>query len=428
MEQSPLLNVPFERHLLDNGLRVTLSEDHTAPVVGVNLWYGVGSRNEREGRTGFAHLFEHMMFQGSAHVEKNGHFELIEQAGGSMNASTWFDRTNYFESVPSHHLELALWLESDRMGWLLPAMTQEKLDNQRDVVKNERRQRYDNQPYGDWDERLQAMVYPPDHPYHHSVIGSMEDINAATLEDVEEFFRTFYLPNNAVLTICGDFDPDTALELARRHFGEIPAGPAIPSLPGKPDLSPVIGDTVRATVISRVPLPRVYYAARVPAYTSDAFYSADVAASVLGSGRSSRLYRSLVRERRVAKDVVSYVFPLSTGSAMLLLWVTGYPGADPERLEAELIREVEGLDDVNEEGIGRAIALTETHLVNTLQQVGERADLLSMFDQFFDDPGRLNTEIGRLRTVTTEGVRDFASTYLGADNRALLTYLPETDS
>lgn len=428
MEKWSLLNVPFERHLLDNGLRVTLSEDHTVPVVAVNLWYGVGSRNEREGRTGFAHLFEHMMFQGSAHVDKNGHFELIEQAGGSMNASTWFDRTNYFESVPSHHLELALWLESDRMGWLLPAMTQGKLDNQRDVVKNERRQRYDNQPYGDWDERLQAMVYPPDHPYHHSVIGSMEDISAATLEDVEEFFRTFYLPNNAVLTISGDFDPDAALEMTRRHFGEIPAGPAIPSLPGNPDLSPVIGDTVRATVLSRVPLPRVYYAARVPAYTSDAFYSADVATSVLGSGRASRLYRSLVRERRVAKDIVSYVFPLSTGSAMLLLWVTGYPGADPEMLEAELIREVEGLDDVSEEEIGRAIALTETHLVNTLQQVGERADLLSMFDQFFDDPGRLNTEIDRLRTVTTEGVREFASTYLGPDNRALLTYLPETDS
>ncbi len=423
-----MLDVPFERHLLDNGLRVTLSEDHTAPVVAVNLWYGVGSRNEREGRTGFAHLFEHMMFQGSAHVEKNGHFELIEQAGGSMNASTWFDRTNYFESVPSHHLELALWLESDRMGWLLPAMTQEKLDNQRDVVKNERRQRYDNLPYGDWDEHLQAMVYPPDHPYHHSVIGSMEDISAATLDDVEEFFRTFYLPNNAVLTICGDFDPDAALEMARRHFGEILAGPAIPSLPGKPDLPPVIGDTVRATVISRVPLPRVYYAARVPAYTSDAFYSADVAASVLGSGRASRLYRSLVRERRVAKDVVSYVFPLSTGSAMLLFWATGYPGADPEMLEAELIREVEGLEGVSEEEIGRAVALTETHLVNTLQQVGERADLLSMFDQFFDDPGRLNGEIDRLRTVTTEGVRDFAATYLGADNRALLSYLPETDS
>jgi len=169
---------------LDNGLKIVLSQDRTVPVVAVNLWYGVGSRNEEAGKTGFAHLFEHMMFQGSAHVPKNKHFELIERAGGTLNASTWFDRTNYFETVPSHHLELALWLESDRMGWMVESMDQEKLDNQRDVVKNEKRQRYDNQPYGDWDERLQALVYPEAHPYHHSVIGSMEDIDAATLDDV----------------------------------------------------------------------------------------------------------------------------------------------------------------------------------------------------------------------------------------------------
>ena len=168
-------------------MRVVLSQDSAAPVVAVNLWYGVGSRNERRGRTGFAHLFEHMMFQGSAHVPKNQHFELIERAGGSLNGSTWFDRTNYFETVPSHHLELALWLEADRMGWLLPAMTQEKLDNQRDVVKNEKKWRYDNQPYGDWDERLQALVFPEGHPYHHSVIGSMEDLDAADLDDVAQF-------------------------------------------------------------------------------------------------------------------------------------------------------------------------------------------------------------------------------------------------
>ena len=168
------LSIPVERFTLDNGLRVNLSQDSTTPVVAVNLWYGVGSRNERKGKTGFAHLFEHMMFQGSKHVPKGRHFELIQRAGGSLNATTWFDRTNYFETVPSHHLELALWLESDRMGWMLPAMTQEKLDNQRDVVMNERRQRYDNQPYGDWDEWIQAMVFPESHPYHHTVIGSME--------------------------------------------------------------------------------------------------------------------------------------------------------------------------------------------------------------------------------------------------------------
>ena len=234
-----MLSIPIERFTLDNGLRVNLTHDATTPVVAINLWYGVGSRNEREGKTGFAHLFEHMMFQGSEHVPKNRHFELIERAGGSLNATTWFDRTNYFETVPSHHLELALWLESDRMGWMLPAMTQEKLDNQRDVVMNEKRQRYDNQPYGDWDEWIQAMVFPESHPYHHTVIGSMADIEAATLEDVAEFFQTYYVPNNAVLTVCGDFSRDEALDLIERHFGGIPPGGETPAIPGEPDLDPL---------------------------------------------------------------------------------------------------------------------------------------------------------------------------------------------
>src|ERR671924_408890 len=213
------IDIPFERHRLANGLRVVLSPDMSAPVVAVNLWYDVGSRNERAGRTGFAHLFEHMMFQGSANVPETAHFALIEQAGGSLNGSTWLDRTNYYETLPAHYLELGLWLESDRLGWLLPAMTQQKLDNQRDVVKNERRWRVDNQPYGDWDERLQAMVYPPDHPYHHSVIGSMQDLDAASLQDVEQFFRTYYAPNNAVLSLVGDFEATRALELIERYFG-----------------------------------------------------------------------------------------------------------------------------------------------------------------------------------------------------------------
>src|SRR5690606_18187 len=229
-----VLRIPFERLRLDNGLQVVLSPDPAVPVVAVNLWYRVGSRDERPGRTGFAHLFEHMMFQGSAHVPETAHFALIERAGGSLHGSTCLDRTNYDETLPARYLELALWLESDRMGWLLPAMTQEKLDNQRDVVKNERRWRVDNQPYGDWDERLQAMVYPPEHPYHHSVIGSMEDLDAATLEDVEAFFRTYYAPNNAVLTVCGAFDPARARELIERYFGEIPPGPPVPKLPGDP--------------------------------------------------------------------------------------------------------------------------------------------------------------------------------------------------
>ena len=423
-----VLSVPVERLELENGLKVNLSCDPSTPVVAVNLWYAVGSRNERPGRTGFAHLFEHMMFQGSQHVPENRHFELVERAGGTLNATTWFDRTNYFETLPSHQLELALWLESDRMGWLLPAMTQEKLDNQRDVVINEKRQRYDNQPYGDWDEWIQAMVFPEDHPYHHTVIGSMEDIRAATLEDVAEFFKTFYVPNNAVLTVCGDFDRNEALEMIERHFAMIPRGGEVPPLPGKPGLSSTIGSTVRERIEAHVPLPRVLMAFRIPACTTPAFYPADVARAVAASGRASRLYRSLVRDRRIAKDVVGHAFPLTTGASMLLFWATGFSGSDPADLEAALATELEGLESVREEEIERAIAVMETRLVQEIQRVGARADLLSMFDQFFDDPARLNSELERLRAVTPDQVAEFTRTFLGPSNRAVLTYVPASPS
>ena len=418
------LHVPWEWHTLGNGLRVVLSPDPTAAVVGVNLWYGVGSRNERSGRTGFAHLFEHMMFQGSANVPKNRHFELVERAGGSVNATTWFDRTNYFETLPSHHLELALWLESDRMGWLVPALTEETLSNQRDVVKNEKRQRYDNQPYGDWDERLQAMVFPSDHPYHHTVIGSMADLDAATLDDVVDFFGTYYVPSNAVLTIAGDAPPERALEVAARWFGEIPAGSPIPPLPGHPDPGPRIGGTVRDRVRARVPLPRVLIAFRVPTFLDPRFHAVEVAGAVLGAGRASRLYRTLVRERRVAKDVASFVYPLITGSSMMVIWATGYPGADPAALEAALVEQVEGLASATEAEVARAVALTDTRFVRMLEQVSERADLLSMFTFLFDDPDRLNREMELIRAVTGEDVRAVAERWLGPDNRAVLAYEP----
>ena len=420
-----MLNVPVARHRLENGLRVNLSVDRSTPVVAVNLWYGVGSRNENPGKTGFAHLFEHMMFQGSANVPKNRHFELVEGAGGTLNASTWFDRTNYYETLPAHNLELALRLESDRMGWMVPAMTAEKLQNQQEVVKNERKERYDNQPYGDWDERIQAMVFPESHPYHHSVIGSMEDIGAATLEDVAEFFRTFYVPNNAVLTLAGDLDPSEALESVNRYFGEIPPGAPVPPIPGQTEIPLQIGETVRAEVEAEVPLPRVYMASRVPPVDSDLFHGADMMATVLGSGKASRLYRSLVRERRIAKDVLSYVFPLQTGASLLLLWVTGYPDAEIDTLEKALVEEIEGLGSVSQSELDRAVAMTETHLLREIQHVGNRADLLSMFDQVFDDPARLNSEVERVRAVTRNQVQDLAGECLGDDNRAVLTYIPK---
>ena len=418
------LRVAWERHTLGNGLRIVLSPDPSAAVVGVNLWYGVGSRNERPGRTGFAHLFEHMMFQGSEHVPKNRHFELVERAGGSLNASTWFDRTNYYETLPSHQLELALWLESDRMGWMLPALTQEKLDNQREVVKNEKRQRYDNQPYGDWSERLQALVYPPDHPYHHTVIGSMEDLDASTLEDVADFFRTYYVPNNAVLTVAGDLVPERALEAVERWFGDVPRRAPVPALPGNPALPSRIGKTVREHVRAEVPLPRVIVACRVPPFTDETFHAVEVTGALLGTGRASRLYRSLVRERRVAKDVVTYVFPVVTGAAMLLVWATGYPGVRPELLEDALTDELERLASATAEEVSRAVALTDTRFVRMLEEASERADLLSMFTLLCDDPERLNQERDRIRAVTAADVRAVAERWLGPDNRAVLVYEP----
>lgn len=420
-----LLSIPFERHRLDNGLKVVLAPDRTVPVVATNLWYGVGSRNEPAGKTGFAHLFEHMMFQGSAHVPKNRHFELIERVGGTLNATTWFDRTNYFETVPSHELDLTLWLESDRMGWMLPAMNQEKLDNQREVVKNEKLQRYDNQPYGDWSERMQKLVFPEDHPYRHTVIGSMEDIDAATLDDVESFFQTFYVPNNAVLTLAGDIDPADALERVKRYFGDIEPGDPIPPIPGNPELPGLIGGTVRDHVVSDAPLPRVLMGFRTVPYSSDDFAVAEVANSLLGSGRASRLYRRMVRERRIAKSVMSYVYPLLSGASMFLVWATGFPDTNPEDLEKALSEELAALGEAEPSEIDRAIALVETDLVRSLERVAQRADLLSMFDLYFDDPGRIDTELDRLRSVQLSQVHDFTRERLGDDNRAVVVFEPE---
>jgi zinc protease len=418
--------IPIERFELANGLRVVLSEDRRQPVVAVNLWYNVGSRNERPGRTGFAHLFEHMMFQGSEHVPDTEHIAHIERVGGSMNGSTWLDRTNYFETVPANRLELALWLEADRMGYLLPAMTQEKLDNQRSVVQNERRWRVDNQPYGDWDERIQALVYPEDHPYHHSVIGSMEDLDAATLDDVGAFFETYYAPNNAVLAICGDFDPAGARALVEEYFGGIPRGPDVPPLPGTPQIPERMEGQVRRTVESSVALPRVYLAFRIPAYGREDFVPADVAANLLASGKSSRLYRSLVREQRLAQSVVAYAFPIVTGAAMLVVWATANPGVGLDALEAALWGEIAALaGDLPASELERAVTGIEARQLIGLQQVGERADQISMFTTFFDEPERINTELDAYRALTVDDVRRVAGRHLRPEGAVVLSYLPQ---
>jgi predicted Zn-dependent peptidase len=419
------MQIPIETFRLANGLSVTLSEDHTAPLVAVNLWYHVGSANERAGRTGFAHLFEHMLFQGSASVAANEHFELVQRAGGTLNGSTWLDRTNYYETVPSNQLELALWLEANRMGYLLPAMTQQKLDTQRDVVQNERRWSMDNQPYGSWWERLPALAFPPSHPFHHSLIGSMSDLDAASLEDIAQFFTTYYTPDNAVLSIAGDFDPADARAMVERHFGPIPRGGAKPPLPDM-TLPPTYGRPVREVVPDDVVLPRLFVAFRSPVFGSAEYYAASIASAILGLKKGSRLHRVLVRDRQIASDAQAFTYDLTKGSDLLVLDVTARPETSPEELERAVHAEIDRMQSggVTAEEVARAITLIETELIISLQSAGDRADKLSLFATYFDDPSLANVQADRYRAVTVEQVNAFARERLVPENRASLLYVP----
>jgi predicted Zn-dependent peptidase len=419
------MQIPIETFRLANGLSVTLSEDHTAPLVAVNLWYHVGSANERAGRTGFAHLFEHMLFQGSASVAANEHFELVQRAGGTLNGSTWLDRTNYYETVPSNQLELALWLEANRMGYLLPAMTQQKLDTQRDVVQNERRWSMDNQPYGSWWERLPALAFPPSHPFHHSLIGSMSDLDAASLEDIAQFFTTYYTPDNAVLSIAGDFDPADARAMVERHFGPIPRGGAKPPLPDM-TLPPTYGRPVREVVPDDVVLPRLFVAFRSPVFGSAEYYAASIASAILGLKKGSRLHRVLVRDRQIASDAQAFTYDLTKGSDLLVLDVTARPETSPEELERAVHAEIDRMQSggVTAEEVARAITLIETELIISLQSAGDRADKLSLFATYFDDPSLANVQADRYRAVTVEQVNAFAGERLVPENRASLLYVP----
>jgi zinc protease len=419
------MKIPIDTFRLANGLFVTFSEDHTAPIVAVNLWYHVGSANERAGRTGFAHLFEHMLFQGSEDVGSNEHFELIQRAGGTLNGSTWLERTNYFETVPSHHLEMVLWLEANRMGKLLPAMTQQKLDTQRDVVKNERRWSMDNQPYGSWWEKLPALSFPPEHPFHHSLIGSMADLDAASLDDVKHFFETYYTPDNAVLTVAGDFDPAQARRWVEQHFGAIKPGKGRPPIPD-PGMPKVYGAWKREVVPDNVMLSRLFLTFLSPVFGSDEFYAASVCAAVLGLKKGSRLYRALVRERQVAAEAQAFTYDLTRGSDLLVVDVTGLPTVTGEQLEQEVAREIDIMhaNGVTADEVARAVTLIQTDYIAALQSAGERADRLSMFATYFANPNLINLQVDRYAGVTADAVNAFVRERLGEDNRASLLYVP----
>lgn len=418
----------FEKYQLPNGLEVILSEDHRLPLVAVNLWYHVGPANEDPGRTGFAHLFEHMMFQGSKHVEGDSHFKLLEASGASdINGTTDFDRTNYFETLPSNQLELALWLEADRMGFLLDKLTQANLSNQQDVVRNERRQSVENRPYGIVEEEMFHQLYPSNHPYYASVIGSHADIQAAQLEDVKKFFKLFYAPNNASLAIVGDIDIAKTKKLVEKYFGSLKRGADVPKLNVT---TPPITSERRTVVADRIELPRVYMAWITPSIFKEGDAEGGVAAQILGGGKSSRLYKKLVYEKQIAQDVLAEQYSLILGS-VFYVQVTARPGHSAEEIEAAINEELELLrsQGPTEAEVERAKNVIETGIIRGLETLGGFggvADRLNMYNHYLGTPDYLQQDISRYRKVTPVSVQNFAQTYLRNENRAVVHGVPGT--
>jgi len=420
------LRVPYHSFTLPNGLQVLLHEDHSVPLVTVNIWYHVGSADEKPGRTGFAHLFEHIMFMGSQHVPTGEFDKLLEAAGGDNNGSTTEDRTNYYEDAPSNALPLMLWLDSDRMGFLLPEITADKVDLQRGVVQNERRQSYENRPYGLAEENILQRLYPADHPYHWPVIGSMADLSAATLEDVRGFFRTYYTPNNASLAIAGDITPRAARELVERYFGEVPRGPAV----ARPAPPPVrLGADVYASLEDRVQVPRVYDVWHTMKAFAAGDATLDVLANVLAGGRSSRLYRRLVYELQIATDVVGFQ---DSGrlDGKFELWATARPGHDLNELERVIDEEVRKLAQAGPtpREVERAQNTFEAQFLSRLERVGGfggKADQLNFYNYFVGTPDYFQKDLDRYRKVTAADVQDAVRRYLVDAHRVVLSVVPQ---
>ena len=418
-----LPTIPFEKYKLKNGLEVILSEDHTLPLVSVNIWYHVGPANEKAGRTGFAHLFEHMMFEGSQHVGGKAHFAYLEGAGATdINGTTNFDRTNYYETIPSNQLELALWLESDRMGYLLGTLDIEKLANQRDVVRNERRQSVENAPYGLAEEELGHLEFPKSHPYYAQVIGSHADVEAAKLEDVREFFKQYYTPNNATLAIVGDFDKSSIRALVEKYFGTIPAGPAVPKIEVT---TPAITSERRAVVTDQVELPRVYMGWITPPVLSAGDAECNIYSQILGGGKSSRLYKSLVYEKQIAQDVATSMEETKLGTQFELT-VTAKPSVKPEDLEKAIDEVITKLavEGPSAAEVERARNITETALVSGLQRTNGVANRLNYYNQFLGTPDYFAKDIARFDAVKPADVQHVAQTVFKKDARAVVYAVP----
>ena len=423
--QRPTLSVPHTQFTLANGLNVILHRDASVPVVALNLWYHVGSGHERVGRTGFAHLFEHVMFEGSMHVPEGSFDSWLEAAGANNNGSTTVDRTNYYIDLPSNALDLALFLESDRMGYLLDDKAPDKINGQRDVVKNEKRQSVDNQPYGQAFIELPAMLYPAAHPYSWSTIGSMEDLTAASFEDVARFFRTYYVPNNASLVIAGDIDIDATRKLVEKWFSEIPRGKPVPGLAPP---TPVLDGVKRKTITDRVQLPRLYMGWHTPSFMKPGDAALDIVANLLAGGKNSRLYRRLVYDLQIAQDVSAFQQSQALGSNFFVI-TTARPGQSLDKLQAVIDEELDKLRAAAPEAreMTRALNQFEANFFRGMERVGGfsgKADRLNSYYMATRNPDYFEQDLARYRAVTTADVKAAVDQYLPKDRRVELSVVP----
>ncbi len=417
-----LFGLKYEKFTLENGLKVVLYPGGSIPIAAVNIWYKTGSANERNGKTGFAHLFEHMMFQGSQNVPKEMHFRYIQEAGGTLNGSTSIDRTNYFETVPSNYLEMALWLESDRMGFLLPALTQEKLDNQKDVVMNERRQRYENQPYGLAWEKLFSNLFPPGHPYHWPTIGWMEDIEKFELDDVRTFFKTYYAPNNASLVIGGDIDLKKTRKLVEKYFSPIPGNVEIPPIKWE---NPLLEATKKITVRDNIQLPRIYLA-----WHSDSLFGIDDAkldllSEILTSSKNSRLHKLLLFDKQTAQDVSSFQYSAKLNGSFILT-STAKPGIKIDEIKKSIFDVINEIAEkgITEHELQRAKNGIKSSYVYSLQNLDKMVNQINYYTTYLDDPDYFEKDLARYQSVTVDDIKECASKYL-TKNYVELHYLPK---
>lgn len=421
--QDTKLAVPFERFTLPNGLNVILHVDKTTPMIAVNVWYHVGSGREEAGRTGFAHLFEHIMFEGSEHVPEGKFDEWLEGVGGVNNGSTTTDRTNYFELVPNNALELALFLESDRMGYLLGAMSPEKVDGQRDVVKNERRFRVDNRPYGEAFNLINENLYPPDHPYHWPVIGSMEDLSAASFDDVVNFHKTWYAPSNASLAIVGDFDPAVVKEQVMHWFSDVDAGPTVAPLDGP---AAYLTEERRLVNEDRVQLPRAYMCWLTPPIFTPGDAEMDIAANVLAGGKNSRLYKRLVYDMEIAQDVSAFQRSSELSSSFCII-ATARSGHDLNEIEAAIQEE---LDRLKEEGptereVQRAVNGYESRFLAGAESLIGLSGQLNNYYLRTGNPDYFNQDLARYKALAPSDIQASIVTFLRNDARLILSIVPE---